>query len=109
MLADFIPTVVEINDTTIFTRRKGSGPPVLLLHGFPETHVMWHLVAPQLAEAFTVVCADLRGYGASGKPRSDAEHTPFSKRVMAADMIGVMRRLGFERFAMERGARSLLP
>jgi haloacetate dehalogenase len=108
MLADFEPTVVEINDTTIFTRRKGSGPPVLLLHGFPETHVMWHLVAPQLAEAFTVVCADLRGYGASGKPRSDAEHTPFSKRAMAADMIGVMRKLGFERFAIvghDRGGR----
>ncbi len=108
MLADFRSTSIEVNGTTIFTCRKGSGPPVLLLHGFPETHVMWHRVAPRLSEDFTVVCADLRGYGASGKPRSDATHRPFSKRVMALDMVRVMGSLGFDRFSIvghDRGGR----
>jgi haloacetate dehalogenase len=81
---------------------------VLLLHGYPQTHVIWHHVAPVLAERFTVVCSDLRGYGDSGKPRSDENHEPYSKRVMAQDQLELMRALGFERFALvghDRGAR----
>jgi haloacetate dehalogenase len=72
--------MVDVGETTIFIRRKGGGRPLLLLHGFPETHLMWHRVAPALAQGFTVVCADLRGYGASGKPPSRDDHPPYSKR-----------------------------
>jgi haloacetate dehalogenase len=88
--------------------RGGAGPPVLLLHGYPQTHVMWHAVAPLLAETFTVVCPDLRGYGDSDVPASTPDHGPFSKRAMARDQVGLMRELGFERFAVvghDRGAR----
>jgi haloacetate dehalogenase len=87
---------------------KGSGPPLLLLHGHPQTHVMWHRIAPRLAERYTVVCADLRGYGESSKPPTDAQHAPYSKRAMALDQVEVMRALGFERFAVighDRGGR----
>jgi haloacetate dehalogenase len=80
----------------------------LLLHGFPQTHAMWRDIAPLLAHDFTVVCADLRGYGASGCPASAADHAPHSKRAMAADMVSVMAQLGFERFAVaghDRGGR----
>jgi haloacetate dehalogenase len=93
---------------TIRTRYGGNGPPLLLLHGHPQTHVMWHKVAPRLARDFTVVCPDLRGYGDSSKPPTTPDHMPYSKRVMALDQIAVMRRLGFERFAVaghDRGAR----
>ena len=86
----------------------GAGPPVLLLHGHPQTHVMWHRVAPVLAESFTVVCADLRGYGASAKPWGSGDHALYSKRAMAEDMVAVMRGLGFERFHLighDRGGR----
>jgi haloacetate dehalogenase len=86
----------------------GSGPPLLLLHGYPQTHAMWHKVAPALAETFTVVCADLRGYGDSGKPASGPPHDAYSKRAMAADMVAVMKALGFARFRLaghDRGGR----
>ena len=86
----------------------GSGPPLLLLHGYPQTHAIWHRIAPALARTHTLVCADLRGYGDSSKPTSDAQHTPYSKRAMAADMIEVMQSLGFGRFALvghDRGGR----
>jgi haloacetate dehalogenase len=86
----------------------GSGPPVLLLHGYPETRTMWHLVAPRLAERFAVVVPDLRGYGRSSKPASDPEHVAYSKRAMAQDMAEVMTELGHERFRLvghDRGAR----
>jgi haloacetate dehalogenase len=89
-------------------RRGGEGPPLLLLHGNPQTHVMWHKVAPVLARRFTVVCPDLRGYGLSGKPPVSADHAAYSKRAMAADMVALMRGLGFERFQVvshDRGAR----
>lgn len=89
-------------------RQGGSGPPLLLLHGYPQTHVMWHRVAPALAERFTVVAADLRGYGASGKPPGGEGHEGYSKRAMAADQVALMAGLGFERFAVvghDRGAR----
>ncbi len=86
----------------------GAGPPVLLLHGYPQTHVMWHQVAPPLAEEFTVVATDLRGYGQSAKPEAGPDHAAYAKRAMAQDQIDVMRSLGFERFAVaghDRGGR----
>lgn len=92
----------------IFCRIGGSGPPLLLLHGYPQTHAMWHKVAPRLAEKFTVICADLRGYGNSEKPESDAAHRVYSKRATAADMVRVMQALGYPRFRLaghDRGGR----
>jgi pimeloyl-ACP methyl ester carboxylesterase len=90
----------------------GSGPPVLLLHGFPQSKALWARVAPQLADHYTIVCADLRGYGDSAKPKCLPDRSNYSFRAMAADQIGLMRRLGFERFHMvghDRGARTVLP
>jgi haloacetate dehalogenase len=75
---------IATHDTEIRCVVGGDGPPVLLLHGYPQTHVMWHRVAPALAHQYSVVCADLRGYGDSGKPASDATHAAYSKRAMAA-------------------------
>jgi len=86
----------------------GSGPPLLLLHGYPQTHAMWHRIAPRLAEHYTVVCSDLRGYGDSSKPDGGANHAGYSKRALAADQVEVMRALGFSRFRLaghDRGAR----
>jgi haloacetate dehalogenase len=86
----------------------GSGPPLLLLHGYPQTHAMWHKIAPRLAERYTVVCSDLRGYGDSSKPDGGERHVNYSKRAMAADQVEVMRALGFARFRLaghDRGAR----
>jgi haloacetate dehalogenase len=105
---DFQSGNVDTGETTIFFRRKGTGPPLLLLHGFPETHLMWHRVAPILADEFTVVCADLRGYGASGKPPSTPDHAPYAKSAMARDMVHLMASLGFSRFSLaghDRGGR----
>jgi haloacetate dehalogenase len=99
---------VETRDAEINAVRGGSGPPVLLLHGYPQTHAMWHLVAPRLAEDFTVVAADLRGYGDSSKPFGSEDHATYSKRAMAADGVQVMQSLGFESFAAvghDRGGR----
>jgi haloacetate dehalogenase len=92
----------------IRARWSGSGPPVLLLHGFPETMLMWRDIAPALAAEFTVVCADLRGYGESSCPPSDRDHAPYSKRALALDMVSVMQQLGFDRFSIaghDRGGR----
>lgn len=86
----------------------GDGPPLLLIHGYPQTHAMWHRLAPQLAQRFTVVCPDLRGYGDSSKPPGTPDHGNYSKREMARDLVEVMAALGFERFAVaghDRGAR----
>lgn len=108
MFSGFATTLVDVGETTIFVRRKGNGRPLLLLHGFPQTHLMWHRVAPALAEEFTVVCADLRGYGASGKPPSRPDHAPYAKSVMALDMARMMQAQGFPRFCVaghDRGAR----
>jgi haloacetate dehalogenase len=99
---------VGTSETRIHLRVGGSGPAVLLLHGYPQTHVMWHAVAPRLAERFTVVCPDLRGYGDSGKPASDPEHRVYSKRATALDMVEVMAALGHDRFMVaghDRGGR----
>ncbi|WP_439572881.1 alpha/beta fold hydrolase [Phreatobacter sp.] len=93
---------------TIRLRTGGSGPPLLLLHGYPQTHVLWHRVAPRLAERFTVVAADLRGYGDSSKPQTTADHAPYSKRAMAQDMVEAMAALGHARYSIaahDRGAR----
>jgi len=108
MLDDFISEKIQTDETTIFLRRAGDGAPILLLHGFPETHLMWRDVAPFLARDFTVVCPDLRGYGRSGCPVSTADHAPYSKRAMARDLVTVMASLGFSRFSVaghDRGGR----
>jgi haloacetate dehalogenase len=105
---NFVAARMPTGETDVFVRRAGSGPPLLLLHGFPQTHLMWRDVAPHLATRFTVVCADLRGYGQSGCPGSTRDHAPYAKRAMAADMVAVMARLGFDRFAVaghDRGGR----
>jgi haloacetate dehalogenase len=105
---DFTPFRVTAAGTEIFGLKGGSGAPLLLLHGHPQTHMIWHRCVERLAQHFTVIATDLRGYGASGKPESDDAHTPYSKRAMAADQVEVMRHFGFERFlvcAHDRGAR----
>jgi len=99
---------IRTSGATINLKRGGEGAPVLLLHGYPQTHAMWHKVAPALARDFTVVCADLRGYGDSSKPRGVPGHENYSKRAMALDMVEVMQALGFARFHVvghDRGAR----
>lgn len=98
----------HVNGVDIAYRLGGSGPGLLLLHGHPQTHVIWHKVADTLAQHFTVVAADLRGYGDSAKPDDDPEHLNYAKRTMANDMAALMSALGFERFkvlAHDRGAR----
>ncbi len=101
-------SMIDVGDAVIRTRHGGSGPPLLLLHGHPQTHWMWHKVAARLARDFTVVCTDLTGYGDSSKPESTADHARYGKRAMALDQVAVMRSLGFERFAVaghDRGGR----
>jgi haloacetate dehalogenase len=108
MFDGFSSASIAVDETEIFVRQAGRGPALLLLHGFPQTHVMWRAVAPALTADFTVVCADLRGYGASGKPPSTSDHAPYAKRAMARDMVEMMTRLGFERFSVaghDRGGR----
>ena len=110
---DFFPGFerkrVAVPGAEIAAVMGGSGPPLLLLHGFPESQAMWHLVAPALAERFTVIAADLRGYGESSVPASTPDHGPYSFRAMAADQAALMSALGFERFLIcghDRGART---
>jgi haloacetate dehalogenase len=99
---------VTLGDVTLHGVRCGNGPPLLLLHGYPQTHAMWHLVAPVLAQTHTVIAADLRGYGRSSKPATTPDHAPYSKRAMAGDMVRLMAHFGHRRFAIcahDRGAR----
>jgi len=99
---------IRTSGATINVRVGGSGVPLLLLHGYPQTHAMWHKVAPQLAREFTVVCPDLRGYGESSKPRGLPDHANYSKRAMALDMVEVMESLGYVAFHLaghDRGGR----
>jgi haloacetate dehalogenase len=108
MFEGFKQTDIEVPGARIHLRHGGSGPPLLLLHGNPLTHVMWHKVAPRLAEEFTVVAADLRGYGDSSKPPGGDDHSGYSFRTMAQDQVAVMRELGFERWFVaghDRGGR----
>ena len=109
LFPDFRALRVEVDPlVTINGIVGGEGPPLLLLHGHPQTHAIWHKVAPQLAERFTVVACDLRGYGDSSKPQGALDHANYSKRTMALDALAVMRSLGFETFkvlAHDRGAR----
>jgi haloacetate dehalogenase len=112
MLPDLFPGFASVHVETksgrIFARVAGKGPPLLLLHGFPQTHVMWHHLAPALADRFSLVIADLPGYGASDVPRTDANHTPYTKRAMARTMVDLMESLGHSRFSLaghDRGGR----
>jgi haloacetate dehalogenase len=98
---------IDVGEAVLRVRHGGSGPPVLLLHGHPRTHVTWHRVAPLLAERHTVVCPDLRGYGQSSKPETTPDHRPYSKRAMAADGVALRRALGHAGFGVaghDRGA-----
>jgi len=104
----FVTRKIRTTGAAIHLRIGGEGPPLLLLHGYPQTHAMWHKVAPQLARDFTVVCPDLRGYGDSSKPKGLPDHSNYSKRAMALDMVEVMESLGFVAFHLvghDRGAR----
>ena len=99
---------IQTRDTEIHLTHGGSGPPLLLLHGYPQTHALWHRVAPALADRFHLICPDLRGYGDSGKPPGGDNHSAYSKRAMARDMIEMMAALGHASFAVaghDRGAR----
>ncbi|MDP2023184.1 MAG: alpha/beta fold hydrolase, partial [Hydrogenophaga sp.] len=108
MFTSFQTRTVLREGVRLHTRVAGEGPPLLLLHGHPQTQAMWHRVAPALTERFTVVLMDLRGYGDSSRPAPDAAHTVHSKREMALDALAVMAQHGFDRFgvlAHDRGAR----
>ncbi len=108
MFEGFKARRIKTSGAEIHLRTGGRGPAVLMLHGYPQSHVMWRHMAPRLSDRFTVVCPDLRGYGDSSVPEPDLEHHTYSKRAMAADMTEVMTALGFERFAVvghDRGAR----
>lgn len=108
MFPGFELRTATLGDVSLRYRIGGNGPPLLLLHGNPQTHLMWHAVAPALAERFTVVAADITGYGMSGKPPAGEGHARYSKRAMAQDQVALMRSLGFERFNVaghDRGAR----
>jgi len=108
MFKDFKRYRVRASGAEINLVCAGDGPPILLLHGYPQTHVMWHKIAPQLARRYTVVVSDLRGYGDSSKPPGGSGHAAYAKRAMAQDQVEAMAALGFDRFAVvghDRGAR----
>ncbi len=99
---------MQLDETEIAFRRCGKGPAILCLHGYPQTHYMWHKIAPTLAQEFTLIMPDLRGYGDSGKPETDAYHTPYSKRAMAADLAQLMAVCGYPEYGVighDRGGR----
>lgn len=104
----FEEVTVPVPEGHVFCRIGGVGPPLLLLHGYPQTSAMWHRVAPRLAENYQVICPDLRGYGRSSKPASAPDHAPYSKRATAGDLLAAMAALGHDRFLVgshDRGAR----
>jgi haloacetate dehalogenase len=108
LFPDFAQLRIRTRGATINLVCAGNGPPLLLLHGYPETHAMWHKLAPRLASEYSVVCPDLRGYGDSSKPKGLPDHSNYSKRAMAGDMVEAMEKRGFARFHVvghDRGAR----
>ena len=108
MLDNFTHAQLQVNGVTINLHHGGNGPPLLLLHGYPQTHVIWHAIADELAKHYTLVMPDLRGYGDSSKPPGLQDHGNYSKRVMAQDMVEVMQALGFASFYLcghDRGGR----
>ena len=108
MFKNFSKKYVKVKKGTIFCKIGGKGPPLLLLHGYPQTHMMWHKTAKDLAKDFTVVAADIRGYGESHSPPGDKKHLNYSKREMAKDMVEMMKKLGFKKFFLaghDRGGR----
>jgi len=108
LFENFVSRRIKTSGAEINLVIGGSGPPLLLLHGYPQTHAMWHKIAPRFAQRFTVVCPDLRGYGDSEKPAGGVSHINYSKRAMAQDQVEVMQALGFTRFAVaghDRGGR----
>jgi len=108
MFEGFVVEDVRVGDVTIHLRRGGKGPPLLLLHGNPLTHVMWHKIAPRLAEHYTVIASDLRGYGDSSKPAGGGDHDAYSFRTMANDQVAVMKHFGHDRWFVaghDRGGR----
>ncbi len=108
MFEGFTTERIKTSGAELAVTRGGNGAPIMLVHGYPQTHVMWHKVAPELAKHFTVIAPDLRGYGASSKPSGDHDHLAYSKRAMALDLVEVMSALGFQQFNIaghDRGAR----
>ena len=110
MFKDFKEEYIKGEGATLYVRRAGpeGAPPIVLLHGYPQTSAMWHGVAPILARSFQVICPDLRGYGKSDKPTSDLSHSLYSKRTMAKDIVAIMKHLGHKKYfigAHDRGAR----
>jgi haloacetate dehalogenase len=108
MFDGFRESRIRSSGAEIYVRQGGSGPPLLLLHGYPQTHLMWHAVADRISSDFTLVVPDLRGYGRSSKPASRPDHAPYSKRAMGQDMAEVMLELGYEHFGLvghDRGGR----
>lgn len=105
---NFQPERIKNGDVHIHLVHGGTGPPLLLIHGYPQTHVIWHKVAPQLSDQYHVICPDLRGYGDSDKPAGSPDHATYSKRAMASDMIAVMDHFDYQQFYLaghDRGAR----
>ena len=100
MFAGFALERVDVGGVELRVRHGGTGPPLVLLHGHPRTHTTWHRVAARLADAFNVVCPDLRGYGQSSKPPTTEDHAPYSKRALAADVVKLMHKLGHKRFGV---------
>ena len=98
MFKGFREEYIQVNKGKLFCRIGGEGSPLLLLHGYPQTHVMWHKTAPELSKNFTIIAADLRGYGSSMVLPSDPNHITYSKREMANDMIQLMNKLGYDKF-----------
>lgn len=108
MYKNFKERYISVSGVEIFLRIGGEGPPLLLLHGYPQNHIMWHMVAPKLTDYFTLICPDMRGYGRSDKPAREQNFENFSKRVMAYDMVEVMEILGYKKFSVighDRGGR----
>jgi haloacetate dehalogenase len=106
--SNFETAEIKTGDNTIFIRRYGKGSPLLMVHGFPRTSLMWRYMAPRFANSYTVICVDLRGYGRSGVPASAEDHYPYSKRAMANELVAVMDKLGFSKFDLvghDRGGR----